>query len=189
MLNRNNLLVANICDPSNLRMEISGVHITPEYTEATDQFCLVRVATINTPASELPVVNGANVELKEVILGAEGIKNLKYFKPNKELPILDNVIVSNEKEDRVDLTTTNLEINNTVTVRKIEGNYPNTSQVIGDIKNPRTVTIKLLKKVIDTISKMGIDNADIEIVGEQIIFKGITKEDQDVKAVLMLHLR
>jgi hypothetical protein len=186
MINKNNIIIAAVCEKGGTRQEIRGVHFAKDFTEATDTYILIRVEKEEeTPLDELPPINGKPLDLEGAIISAEDIKSLKLFKPNKKLPILDNIVLSNETPEKIEMTVTDLSNTHTIRAGKIAGIYPDTDVAMFDkIEGGESITLDLLKKMIDVLYKMDIESMRIEISNQTVKMQGTTPQGQDVKAIL-----
>lgn len=60
---------------------------------------------------------------------------------NRSLPILEHAVLCESEGDTVRFATTDLEVQNPVTVRPIEGDYPDTDQVIPEAQEDPSVIL------------------------------------------------
>ena len=81
-----------------------NVHITPEYTEATDGNVHVRVTpTVCFSPEEYPYLRGqGHDEFEEVMLDGEDLKKFKPMKPERGSPqVLDHILVTKDKGESI----------------------------------------------------------------------------------------
>ncbi len=124
------------------RYVINSVHYNPTpkegttaYLEATDGRVMIRVPAPHFEASMLPV-KGACAELpEECIIPSALLKKAIKNIPNGGTPTAMQLARLDAKNGRVTLTTTDIESEQAVSAKAIEGTFPNTEQVIprGDV--------------------------------------------------------
>jgi len=107
----------------------SGVHVTPDFTEATNGHLLVRLPKPDMDPADFPVVEGTEPDAPDdVILPVESLKGWKPAKGNS-IPIL-NYLRLTSHHGTVDLASTDLETCKVNRVKPIEGTFPKTDKVI-----------------------------------------------------------
>ena len=117
-------------DPN--RLGLTGLHITPDYVEATDGHLLVRKHVEKKFKEEdYPPIQGigrGTEILMSCILDKNGIKKaMQMIKPNKHIPILSCAFLSEEdtnKNGKAVFAATDLETVQICQVKKIEAQYP-----------------------------------------------------------------
>jgi hypothetical protein len=183
MLNKNNFLIADIIDESKNEV-LTGLHITKKYTEATDSFCLFRVSANEADIEECPIIFGKPIEPECVIRKSDSKDIVSKFKKNVSLPILENAIPHDEDEETIKFTTTDTNNTDTIIAQKIEGEYPQIDNIIYDKINGITFSVPLLKKMINTLSKMA-GEVKLQFGEEKLLFHGETVSGQEIKGMLM----
>ena len=153
--------LVNIAAKEKFRYDLNRIHVTEEYTEATDGHCLMRVKKDEMDPTDYPLAGIPGHEFKDDIdiqIPIDSIKNLKNPAESR-LPILKFACVStNDKE--VYVSTTNLQTVNSVTIPETiqEGKYPDTNQVIPKFKSDAIkfgLDARLIGKVFDYANKHG----------------------------------
>jgi len=196
--NKNNLLVHNIASTDESRPELNSLLFLPDRTVSTDSYKLLEVKNNSTISSEdIPILPSGNKPLvnfakKGYIIPVKAVKKVLSNIPSKpSLPILKNCWFTTGADPKVsNISTTDLEQADTVSVRGIDGQYPDYKKIMPDIsKDHRKITVnaKYLRDLCNTISKMSIDNIDIYIKGstDPITIKAKTDNDQTVTGLLI----
>jgi len=116
-------------DPS--RYVIQSVHYNEkaQCLEAVNGRCLIRVPV--EKSEDFPTLSGTFQPATDSIIPIAPFKKALAGMPNGgSLPILKHVALSGSDDERVRMTTNDLDNENSVVAKRIEGNYPNTEQVI-----------------------------------------------------------
>lgn len=206
LYNKNNLLVCLATSKNANRPELNGVYFKKDKTIATDSYVLVEVknpSEMANQAEDLPELpdkskpftgfpnKGLIIPAKSV---AKVIKNLAEVK-NDNLPVLNNCwFIAPKTPDTSTIITTDLEKTDSVTVKNVDGSFPETNQVIDKAKSKANqkvvVDIKKMKQVIDTIDKMDLpDQAIISISvpdkNDPVLIQAQTRQGQEINALVM----
>lgn len=116
----------NFAFKSDIKPEISGIHFHDGYAVATDASTLVQVKIPSHKSDgDEPIIPGKThvTELPKMIIKMpKGLKELKQTKLMKDY--LDGFFFTNNEENTIELTNTNLEETNSNMVRKIPGEFP-----------------------------------------------------------------
>ena len=136
--NSNNFAIHKITGTDS-KPEISGVHITPQGTVATDSMALIFVSCPQDNPKDFPEKPNQPVKARQIdaIIPKNTAQKLeKELKSIKgDLPILKNTIISNFKDEKqVMFETTDLETWNTMTSKVIEGKFPDWRKLVPDKK-------------------------------------------------------
>lgn len=134
LLNKNNLPVADAASTDDTRPALQSVHVTPEYTEATDGHIFARVSLQTVfEDDDFPEVAGFEATepdpKEEILIPASDVKSLRQALPKgkttRTLPILGHVRIDpHVKDNRISAAVTDL---TSPQVRKIhagDGPYP-----------------------------------------------------------------
>lgn len=156
LYNEINLAVADIADKKNTRFD--SVLFTANETVATDTYRIIEVSCPEIPADDFPSLDGMIKDISEPIyLKAEGLKKIKVPK-SKTLPMLEHVILADEKEDSVSIISTDLETINRTTVCKNKGEkFPEYQQLFEQGKDDDieiTVNAEYLIGLLKILSKV-----------------------------------
>lgn len=141
------------------RYIINSVHYNSakQLVEATDGRVVIRVPV--TVSDEFPPVKGQveNPPVDCIIPIAPFKKGLGNAKATKHLPILGYSRI--DANGKVTLTTTDLDTEQAVTCKPIEGNYPNIDQVMPAKEPTLTIAIgaAVLSKIADYAAKHSTD--------------------------------
>jgi len=201
LLNRYNFLIHTFCDKSSTRPELGGIFISPDHSVATDGVKMIKVDNPKDVNSDdypvLPNKSNPLGKFNSFILPQEKAKEvLSVFnnqKKSETLPILNHAIIMKNDKDNVEIGKTDLESFNSITSRKIEGEYPKYNELF--IERGKFIEIsvnpKLIKEILDFYVSF-IDNpvGDVKIkvpvkANEPIRFYGKRDSGQEAKAVLM----
>ena len=202
LFNKNNLLVADVASKEKARPEITGVLFKKDRTVATDSYILMEVKNpdnFNKEVNDFPETPDkskplANFSKTGYIIPANSVKKVLSNLPVKpNLPILNNALfVQPKTPDNSNIVTTDLAKADIVSVKNIDGNFPNYKQIIPNETGRKRVTINVeyLSRITGLISKMNLNTdkaVDIYVGGEEkpVMIKTRTKENQDVTAIIM----
>ena len=154
--------VTEFASKDQTRYVINSVHYNKAAgcIEATNGRQLVRVPVERS--EEFPPVTGADpgAELPDCTIPIVPFKKALAGIPNgNSLPIIQHAAVTPGPEGKVRLTTNDLDTEQSALVKLVEGNFPNTQQVIPEW--PATLAIGLspveLKKICDYCAKHGFE--------------------------------
>ena len=169
LLNKNNLNLAEYCDKTNIKPEISGIYITPDETVATDGYVMVIVSTPKLDIKDFPTDSTAPFTPKQVraIIPANLAKSVaNKLQTNTNLPILENAVIKNFKnEEMITFLSTNLEIQEETKGQVIKGTYPDYKKILptGTPKAQFTVSYEYLKSAITALAKTAKNDKSIKI--------------------------
>lgn len=136
-LNRHNLALVELASKDACRFALCGVYVEAGRTIATDGHCLGIVDTPKVEAIEFPDagdVETPTAALKPAIIPTDGCKAIAKALPRRShLPVLLNARVDVNRTNAngsVRVVSTDLETTTPVDVKKIEGEFPDVSQVL-----------------------------------------------------------
>lgn len=197
LLNKSSLGIIAFASKEQSKYHINSLHVVKDYVEATDGYILVRLSHPKADPDEFPVTPGDPFDKINFALPIESIKRVKI--PIKvHVPILLNACFSKEK-NMTNISTTNFEIMQTVKIRPIDGEFPDTEPIvdksIDDEKNNQwkmfTLNSDILKILANYVSRQnGRDNIPITFWVKDpegpIHFRfRFSDTDQDGRGVLM----
>jgi DNA polymerase III sliding clamp (beta) subunit (PCNA family) len=134
LLNKLNFLVAPFASKEDSRYTLKAVHVTPEYTEATDGHRLVRITTPKDSASEFPRVPGftPNGSPKSFLLPVDAAKTIQKAVPKTHIPVVNHAAITGTGDENkpVAIAVTDLDNPQVFQPRPVTGQYPNTDIVI-----------------------------------------------------------
>ena len=192
IVNNHNLDITQFCG-DDTRPEISGVYFNGDKTVATDSYRLIEVEALpDSLAEDMPV--GMTSTPMDQIIPADAVKKTLRNVPKKPtIPCLENVTVSSDKkENSATLTTSDLETQDQVKSRVIDGDYPDYQQIMPEVDPKQTITInaQYLKEMADYFNKHAVNkHVDISIKtngdNNPIVFTGETDDDQKITGLLM----
>jgi len=158
-INKINLNVAKCASTEKSRYHLNGIHFTKGFCEATNGNILARITyPYQFPLEEIPeqIKTGSKDDLKEFIIPLDGVKDIPIVKGKVRLPILAETYIDVEQANNngtVKFQTTNLETTPTAEIRKIDGEFPDTSAVWPKDENAVfeiCLDPALLKKICET---------------------------------------
>lgn len=137
------------------------VHVTPEYSEATQGHYLVRVPAETMKAEDFPVVPGmgGGPEKSEFLVKAGALLEASKRLKKSTIPICNTIHVGTDPEGNPVLTTTDLDNSTPARSLKPEGTFPNTDKVIPDKETlpiRLTVNAAYLAKLCNFAVKYGL---------------------------------
>lgn len=128
LLNKSSLEIIVFASKEQKRYNLNSLHVTKDYVEATDGSILVRLSHPKGDPDEFPITSGEPFDKIDFALPIESIKGIKI--PTKSpLPILLNSCLSKEGE-AINISTTNLDTMQTVKIRSVDGEFPDTEPII-----------------------------------------------------------
>jgi len=159
MLNKYNLQIASVLEKEgnciSNDFDISQViKVTKEKTIATERHLLIEVTRPNLPYDEFPETGHEYKQDRDFYLTKNEIAKIQRLIPKSPLPILENVMVSQEKNKTI-LVTTDLENVFTMSIKDKDVSYPKTDQAYpkGNPVISLTVNAKLLKEIATQVEK------------------------------------
>jgi DNA polymerase III sliding clamp (beta) subunit (PCNA family) len=179
-------------DPT--RYILNGVHFNAEKErlEATDGKILIHIPVNKLPVDNLPAPLNQESESKSVVIPKDKFqKAIRNIVKKTKLEVLKNARLDSSKKERVTLTTTDLDCEQVVSTRPIEGEFPQIEQVFpaGDPKMTIIIAPGLLQKIATYACMYGKKNTGIkfEFRGnfDQIVFHITTKNDHKAVGVVM----
>ena len=198
LFNRHNFSIYTFCDNTG-EMSLDGIFVSPQHTVATNKFIMIKVDNPKDD-SEFPTMPNEQKPLNNFnsfILPKDKVKDILgvFKKPNRNLPILDNAVILNNKKNTIEIGTTNLESFSGVICNKIDSKYPNYKELF--VESGKHIEIildpRLLKKIADYYVKFmdekGISKGiKIRIPVEEnkvIRFFGKNKDGQNADSLIM----
>jgi len=162
LLTKDILIASSVASKSNIKPELSSVKITNDEIIATDSFkAIIIKRDDDVSIEEYPGGDKAKLSDDGVLIDAtQVLKKLKFHKI-KNIPILSEKAIIIEKENTVDIQTTDLETIDTVSFRKVNGNYPSFDKLIPTDED--FIKIKLSPTLLREIIGCFKDDMSIEI--------------------------
>lgn len=191
LYNKNNLAVVKCsAQTKGLRPALESVLFTNNKTVATDSFKIVEVSTpeIKDEFPEIPNKKALKDLEKPILLKAEQVADVKFFKKNKTLPILDNCILSSLDEKNYEITTTDLNKTNSVLVSKVDDNFPNYEPLFEDEKVKAEITIngQFLAELLEVLNGVNkYSHITLKIKDTKIELQTEGENNQKGRALLM----
>lgn len=164
--------ISGFASQDQTRFVVNGIHYKPtgRYIEATDGRLLIRVPVVNMPEQDETPLNRTklpgNVADECIMPTAPFKKGLANIKAVKGLTFSAYAKLLANGDKNVTLVTTDLDVQQSVTARSIEGQYPNTDMVM-PTKEPKfkiALSPELLGKFCDYASKHGHEKESVMLV-------------------------
>ncbi len=190
LYNKHNFAVAKFTGKSGVRLELKGVFFTSTKTVATDSFKLVEINAPKVNAEDFPVVQGKSIMrgFKPFIVSAKGLRDIKFPKRPPHLSVLENAGIKHISENTVEFITTDLESSNSVSVRRIQGEFPEYESIIPTGK-PVVEVIVNAQYLVDMLQVLGaLDNnrlVKIKLYGKEKPLVIEAGKDQKGRGLLM----
>lgn len=172
LLNKKNLAVAALASSDETRLVCKCVHVTKEYTEATDGHVFARVSNPKVEDDDFPVIQGfERKEFDECLIPADQAVKLAKMIPKgdacRTLPILEHIQLAKNGEG-ARAAVTDLDSPTVIQIRQDEGLvYPDiassmpTDEPVATICVNADLLIKILK-LAGTFNKDGCKKVIIE---------------------------
>lgn len=200
VFNKTNLNVSKLCDISR---QYLGLHVTNNYTEATDGHIAVRVEALKQDPEDMPgcpgEFNQAPIEEDfNVIINKDNAAKLLKSLPKSSLPIIDRKtwVYSNDKE-MIGFSMTDLESWNPLILRKEEATFPDIDAVLPK-EDKQGFEITLDANILSKLANFYASNCknSIKLIFHKddsgdlnpdgiIMFQGVTEDEQRVSSLLM----
>lgn len=135
LINKRSLGVTKFASTDQTRPTLCGVHISEKGIEATDSYRMARVTHTKFSPEAYPVENSgklAELDKVGVVVPAKDLADAgKRIPKSRMLPVLNHLALTEaDREDRVGLTTTDLDTTNTSVARIVHGAYPDFDQLL-----------------------------------------------------------
>lgn len=162
LYNKHNLAVAKIASKSDCRPEISGVFFTKNATVATDSFRLIEIScpsdlSVDDFPSKSPIMRG----FKPFIADSEMLNKIKLG--NTAIPIMSTIGIKHIAEDRVEFLKPDENFSDSITVRKINGEFPKYEELMPKKKPVFEISVNS-KYLAEVIKILGDLNKTGEVV-------------------------
>ena len=200
VFNKTNLNVSKLCDTSRHYL---GLHVTNNYTEATDGHIAVRVEAMKQDPSDMPgcpgEINQSPIEEDfSVIISKDNAVKLLKSLPKSRLPAIDQKtwVYSNDKE-MIGFSMTDLESWTPLILRKEEAKFPDIDACLPK-ENKQGFEITLDANILSKLANFYASNCknSIKLIFHKqengdpdpqgiIMFQGETEDDQTVSSLLM----
>jgi hypothetical protein len=160
MYNKENFAVAKVASKDEQRYRINSIYCHPKYTVGCDGYALMIVTAPKVDIKEMPTPSEGELtdQFKPFILELEDAQKIEKSIPKKvDIPILKHVAVikSEDKNAFAKLFTTDLQIQNIIVSKKVEGEYPQFGKVLPKGKPVKTIRVqtKLLRNLLSAIEE------------------------------------
>ena len=136
-------------DPSRYVIQSVHYYAARQCLEACNGAILIRVPV--ETSEDFPPLSGGHEPATDAIIPIAPFKKaLASIPKGGSVPIINHVALSNVNGSQVRLTTNDLDNESSIVAKRIEGNYPNTDQVIPD--KPATFEISIASDVLQIIA-------------------------------------
>lgn len=198
IVTRKHLAVRHAASKDPSRYMMNGIHFREDgLVEATDGHMMLRVRAGSPEADGFPEGVGQVVEnLRPFTCPTESAEKLRKVIPKgKRFPQLEGAVLVKDEADTVEFRTTDLETVDSVTARKLDGEFPKTDQVMPEGEPLVTVYLSgvLLERVIKAAKEMGGPKNlplkfEIRDEGSPVVVS-LKDEDGDVLTGLIMPVR
>lgn len=165
MLNSKNFLPLTIAKEDTKYPIRSGLHVTPDHTEATDGYRLIRVSRPKVNLDDEPETVKPLAKRADYVMPLELAKKISKALPKKlSLPAFEN----DNAGDAVSFSVTDLETVDKFSGKKIAGAYPDVAQIMpapADHVADVLVDCGYLSEILDACKKFGSPLARITFNG------------------------
>ena len=195
VFNKNNFMIHSLASgyPSHAK---ENIHVTSDFTEATNGHYLIRVYTKDEKEADVPETDNLKAlkEKIDVLIPANSAREIEKAIPKKQYPqILNHTwLGENTNDDTVEFICTDLETWKPTVVRKVKERYPNTESIISSMgKDKPKVTIgfksEYMEKLCQQFKKADIKGIKLSIYGDDKAMKleGKNSDGQEVLVILM----
>lgn len=158
LLNQNHD-ICNFASDDDCRYVIKTVHYNKEKgcVEATNGMALIRVPVLKDEKECFPVIENS-IEAQDCIIPVDKYeKALKLRPKNSSLEILNNIVLSSTEKNKIVFTANDVDTQNDLKVKEIEGKYPIYEHCIPT--EPATLTIGLSADVLKPIIDYALKNS------------------------------
>jgi len=186
------LKVAKIASKDTAKPTLSTIQITNDKIIATDGYKLLEATLQGFDSSQFPIVN--NTELVEkietpILIDAKAILKKIKFTANSPLPILDTAILTNENENSISVTTTDLTTATTTQFKKIKMNFPDYKRIMPEDECNTKVTIdaRYLIELLNAFTDKEKSEVSLEFRGHNkpLVLKGMAASNKNKTGLLM----
>lgn len=204
LLNKHSFdIPARFASTKDARYILTGVQVTPDHTVGTNGHMLCMLAHQSEhKAADFPAC-GQSQELEPIkpfVVDAEAWSKVakqipKPHRPYRSMPVLLHALLDTTKANQngsVPLHVTDLENPQTISLKKMEGNYPPYEQVFPKEDPEYTICVDpaYLEKIGKAYKDLGARTVDIALHGRlrPVVFKRSDKlntDEQDMTVVLM----
>ena len=187
--NKNNFSIA----PLAIGGDYEVLHVTDDYTEATNGHLLIRVSSVETEKESLPVPpsgNSPNETPIDAVIPCSSAKKIHDTIPklrhNERLEIVWQG--ENSSKEHIEFLATDFEDWMPIISRKIDRQYPPTDKVFPEEK-PQIETrfnVNYMKKICEQLGKMGIKEVDLNFYGNSKVLEMEASTIQEQKVIILL---
>lgn len=204
LLNKHSFdIPARFAGTKDARYMLNGVMVTPDHTVGTDVHMLCKLAHQSEhKADDFPACGqstGEPEEIRPFVVDAEAwakvAKQIPKPRRHNSMPILSHALldtIAANKNGSVPLYVTDLENPQTISLKKMDGTYPDYERVIPKGEPEYTICVNpaYLEKIGKAYKDLGARTVDIALHGRlrPVVFKRSDKlntDEQDMTVVLI----
>lgn len=169
--NKHNLTVAKFAAKNGIREELASMYFLKDKTVATDTFRLLEVSVpADVKIEDFPQVQGKSAMrgCEPFLVDARSVASIKL--PKSKLPILQHCTIKHCDKQYVEFLTTDGEIAESKTLRRIDGQFPDYEQIFPKDEPKAEVYIngKMLGELLTAMSELSEDKGvTIRFFGEE----------------------
>jgi hypothetical protein len=191
IINKKVLGVCSVASKDNYRPQISSVHFTKDYIEATDGYMLLRTIT------PIPSEDPEDIKVRELNLPTEQLaKILRMIHTGKKIPtVMQRAWIKSIDIDKktVSVSTSDMGATTTIEMGIPEGNFPDMQTIIETAISNKSKAVtafnpKLMIKLLQAMILSGAGSVVEMKISEPldgIVLKGTDDENKDILALLM----
>jgi DNA polymerase III sliding clamp (beta) subunit (PCNA family) len=173
------------------RYVLQSVHYNEaaQCLEAVNGRCLIRVPV--QKSEDYPTLSGEFAPAKDMIIPIAPFKKAMASIPKSAVEVLCNVAMSSVNGEKVRLTTNDMDNENSVVAKRIDGIYPNCEQVIPTATPTFSISISAheLQNIANYFAKHGVGQCAVNFQFtadcEAVRFSGTTTSGKKVVGVVM----
>lgn len=155
--------VTSFASTDDNRYILQSVHYNKEKQaiEATDGKIAIRVPVEKDEKEIFPPIENSNEAQDSIIPADKFEKVIKSMPRKKSLDVLNSVVLSSTDKNKIVLTTNDLDQQNDVKIKDIEGSYPNIDAILPKAENCKlkiAISAEILKSLVDYALKNSKDN-------------------------------
>ena len=197
LYNKNNLNVSKIVSKNDIKPVLATVAFFKDKTVATDSYRLIEISTPRGqdieeyPNTDKNIIR--EIQDKPILIAAKEVAKIK-IKKHKELPVLENAVLT-ENERTNGLLTTDLNTVQNVASLKNTDDFPDYEQIFPKEEPIISVNVnpKMLAEVLQVLSGIntGLRGLRLEIHGNdnKIVIKAEGKEQTGRGIVMPINLK
>jgi len=193
VFNKNNFMIHSLV-PREYKYGL-GIHITNDFTEATNGHYLIRVYCRDEEKDNLPETENLkpSEEKIDALISADSAREIERAIPKGlSTEALNSAwIGKNTNENRVEFICTDLETWRPIIARKMEGKFARTESVMNIMKEPIIkigLNVEYVERLCQQFKKAGIRTIEVSVYGKEdaVKLEGKSADEKEQKVVALL---